>query len=180
LLETTMFCSSCGTNVQPGNTCPSCGVLAAQAASAAPPSEVGVRIGGYLLDVIPAIIAGLAVGWIPIIGAVILGFLLLAYWLLRDITGASLGKLILGLVVVKKDGSPSGVKERLLRNVPLAIGPSMLIIPLAGYALAPPIAGILVLTEAILLLAKKERLGDMLAGTTVVKKAAVKVRAAGA
>jgi len=106
-------------------------------------------------------------------------FVLLAYWLLRDITGASLGKLVLGLVVVKKDGTPSGTKERILRNLPLAIGPAMLIIPLAGYVIAPSVAGIIVLTEIVLLLAKQERLGDMLAGTTVIKKTAT-ARAAAA
>jgi uncharacterized RDD family membrane protein YckC len=138
-----------------------------------------MRIGGYLIDVIPTVLMGLVLGWIPIIGAVILGFVLLAYWLLRDITGASLGKLVLGLVVVKKDGTPSGTKERILRNLPLAIGPAMLIIPLAGYVIAPSVAGIIVLTEIVLLLAKQERLGDMLAGTTVIKKTAT-ARAAAA
>jgi uncharacterized RDD family membrane protein YckC len=140
--------------------------------SAGPVTDVGLRVGAYLIDVIPAILAGLAVGWIPIVGAVMLGFILFAYWLLRDITGSSIGKLVLGLRVVKKDGSPSGIKERILRNLPIAAGPGLLIIPLAGYAIAPPMAGILILTESVLLLAKNERLGDMLAGTTVVKKAA--------
>jgi uncharacterized RDD family membrane protein YckC len=49
----------------------------------------------------------------------------------------------------------------------------MLIIPFAGYAIAPVVAGLIILTETVLLLAKKERLGDMLAGTTVVKKSAI-------
>ena len=156
--------------------CPNCGARAGQATahrmSAGPVTDVGLRAGAYLIDVIPAILAGIAVGWIPIVGAVMLGFILLAYWLLRDITGSSLGKLVLGLRVVKKDGSPSGAKERILRNLPIAAGPCLLIIPLAGYAIAPPIAGILIVTEAVLLLAKKERMGDMLAGTTVIKRAA--------
>lgn len=141
---------------------------------ASPVTDVGLRAAGYLIDLIPAIVVGLAIGWIPIIGAVILGFVLFTYWLLRDITGSSIGKLILGLQVVKKDGFPSGIKERIVRNLPIAIGPAMLIIPLAGYVIAPPIAGILFLIEVVLLLAKKERLGDMLAGSTVVKKAAAK------
>lgn len=170
-----MFCSNCGNNLQ-GEFCPSCGARAGQAgiynAGASLGTDVGLRVGAYLLDVIPAILVGLAVGWIPLVGAIMLGFILLAYWLLRDITGSSMGKLILGLRVVGKDGSPSGPMQRVLRNLPIAVGPAMLIIPLAGYAIAPPVAGILILTEAVLLLAKKERLGDMLAGTTVVKKTA--------
>lgn len=170
-----MYCPNCGTNVQ-GEFCQSCGARAGASnynAGAGLATNVGLRVGAYLLDVIPAILAGLAVGWIPIIGAVMLGFILLAYWLLRDITGSSIGKLILGLKVVKKDGSPSGAMQRVLRNLTIAVGPALLIIPLAGYAIAPPITGVLILTEAVLLLAKRERLGDMLAGTTVVKKATV-------
>jgi uncharacterized RDD family membrane protein YckC len=89
--------------------------------------------------------------------------------LLRDLTGASLGKKALGLLVVKKDGTPSGTKERLLRNVPIAIGPAMLIIPLPDSIMARIIAGFLILIEAVLLFVKKERLGDMLAGTSVTK-----------
>ena len=175
-----MFCSSCGTNVE-GQFCPKCGLaVGGVAVPPAPdgvsvnlPEEVGLRCAAYLIDVIPAVIVGFMLGWIPIIGAIILGFILLAYWLLRDIAGGSLGKLVLGLKVVKKDGSESGPKERQLRNVTLAIGPSMLIIPFAGYAIAPVVAGLIILTETVLLLAKKERLGDMLAGTTVVKKSAI-------
>jgi len=171
-----MFCSNCGA-IMEGELCSSCGPsvgATASGTSVGPVTDVGLRAGGYLIDVIPSVLMGLAIGWIPIVGAVILGFLLLGYWLLRDITGSSIGKLILGLQVVKKDGTPSTAKERILRNLPIAIGPAMLIIPLAGYVIAPPIASILIVTEAVLLLAKKERLGDMLAGTTVVKKAGAK------
>ncbi len=165
-----MFCSSCGANVQ-GEFCETCGTRAGSVqSSAAPATDVGLRAGAYLLDVIPAILVGLVIGWIPIIGAVVAGLVLLAYWMLRDITGASIGKMLLGLQVVKKDGSPSGTGDRILRNLPIAVGPAMLIIPLAGYVIAPPIAAILILTETVLLLAKRERLGDMLAGTTVIRK----------
>ena len=172
------FCTNCGSVVPDASQyCGGCGAKAGQAtapvATTGPSTDVGLRTGAYLIDVIPAVIVSLAVGWIPIVGAIMVGFILLAYWLLRDITGSSLGKLVLGLTVVRKDGSPSGPKDRILRNLSIAIGPALLIIPLAGYAIAPPIAGILVLTEAVLLLSKKERLGDMLAGTTVVKKAAM-------
>jgi uncharacterized RDD family membrane protein YckC len=102
-----------------------------------------------LLDAIPAIVAGLLVGWIPVVGAIILGFIPLIYWLFRDIAGSSLGKLILGMKVVKKDGSPSAALQRMLRNLPIAFGPALLIIPLAGYVIAPVVAFILILTEAI-------------------------------
>ena len=167
-----MYCSVCGTPLQ-GTFCPACAARAQTAGQIGPATDVGLRVGAYLIDVIPAFIAGLIFGWIPIVGAMILGVVLGAYWLLRDIGGASIGKMLVGLVVVKKDGSPSVTSERILRNVPLCVGPALLMIPLMGYALAPPIAAILGLTEIILLLVKHERLGDMLAGTTVIKKTQV-------
>ena len=177
-----MTCGNCGVDAR-GDFCVNCGTKtdSSRLTLTPPATDVGLRAGGYLLDVIPAVIVGLAIGWIPIVGAVIAGFILLAYWLLRDVTGNSMGKLILGLQVVRKDGSPSTVRDRILRNLTIATGPALLIIPLAGYVIAPPVAGILILTETILLLAKKERLGDMLAGTTVVKKSTARnVVAAGA
>lgn len=171
-----MFCTNCGANSQ-GRFCQNCGAPTNHSdtnrGSEGQVTDVGLRIAAYLLDVIPAMIVGLAVGWIPIIGAILAGLILLTYWLLRDITGSSIGKRIVGLRVVRMDGSPSGAKGRILRNLPIAIGPGLLVIPLAGYALAPPVAGILILTEFVLLATKKQRLGDMLAGTTVVRKIAI-------
>src|SRR4051812_32141525 len=128
-----MFCTQCGANFE-GSFCPACGQRAGQttptgspmpagAFPAAIPVDVGSRCGAYLIDVIPAVMVAFALGWIPILGAVLDGFVLLAYWLLRDINGASLGKLALGLKVVKKDGSESGTRERLLRNLTLCVGP---------------------------------------------------------
>lgn len=178
-----MFCAICGNNVQ-GDVCANCGARIGQApapamvsstaglmASAVPATDVGLRAGAYLIDVIPAIIAAVVLGWIPILGGVLLGFILGAYWLLRDIKGASLGKMLLGLHVVRKDGAPSTEKQRILRNITIAAGPLLLVIPLGGLFIAPIVAFILIVTEIVLLLSKKERLGDMLAGTTVVKKA---------
>ena len=129
----------------------------------------GIRAAGYLIDVIPACILGLF-GMIPIIGVIIAGLLLLPYWLLRDITGRSLAKMLLGLEVVKKDGSPASMGARILRNLPIAIGPAFLIIPLLGYFIAPIVAVPLMLTEMIMLLTQGYRLGDRLAGTTVVRR----------
>lgn len=133
------------------------------------PADKGVRVAGYLIDVLPAIVLGLF-GLIPIIGPIIAGLLLAPYWLLRDITGSSLGKLILQTKVVGKDGQNASVGARIFRNLPLAIGPAFLVIPFAGYFLGPAIAGIIVITEAIMLLTQDERLGDRLAKTRVVKK----------
>ncbi len=132
-------------------------------------ANVGVRFAGYLIDVIPAMLLGL-VAIIPLIGIMVAGCLLAPYWLLRDIVGASLGKLALGLRVVQKDGQPASTKALILRNAPLALGPILMTIPLLGYLLGPPIAGIMILVEGISLMAQGERIGDRLAGTAVVRK----------
>jgi uncharacterized RDD family membrane protein YckC len=132
-------------------------------------ADKGLRAAGYLIDVLPAIVLGLF-GMIPMIGPIMAGLLLAPYWLLRDLTGASLGKLILKTRVVRKDCQPSAVGARVLRNLPLAIGPAFLIIPILGYVLGPAIAFIAVLVETILVLSNGERLGDRIAGTTVIKK----------
>ena len=132
-------------------------------------ADRGLRVAGYLLDVLPAMVLGLF-GMIPIIGPIIAGLLLAPYWLLRDITGASLGKLLLGMRVVRKDGRPASTGAKILRNVPLAIGIAFLIIPVLGYLLGPAVATIVVMTEGILILTQGERLGDRIAGTTVVRK----------
>lgn len=131
--------------------------------------EKWVRVAGYLIDVIPAMFLGL-VGLIPIAGAIFAGLLLTPYWLLRDVFGASLGKLLLGSKIVQKDGSPAHVGARVMRNLPLMIGPALLVIPFAGYILGPMVAGIVILVEGILVLGDGSRLGDRLAGTKVVKR----------
>ena len=140
------------------------GLEAAQVAA-----DKGIRVAGYLIDVLPAIVLGLF-ALIPIMGPIMAGLLLTPYWLLRDITGSSLGKLILRTMVVRKDGQPASTGARILRNLPLALGPAFLIIPFLGYFLAPATAGVTVLVEAIMLLSQGERVGDRIAGTTVVKK----------
>jgi uncharacterized RDD family membrane protein YckC len=129
----------------------------------------GIRAAGYLIDLIPACILALF-GMIPLLGPIIAGLLLLPYWLFRDITGGSLAKMLLGLAVVKKDGSPATIGARILRNLPLAVGPGLLIIPLLGYVLAPVVAFLLVCTEVVMLVTQGNRLGDRLAGTTVVRR----------
>ena len=134
-----------------------------------PAAQLGLRAGGYLIDVIPACVMGL-LGLIPIFGPIMAGLVLAPYWLFRDVAGASLGKLVLGMRIVNRDGQPASTGARILRNVPLAIGPAFLIIPFLGYILGPAIAGLVVLTETVLLATGGERLGDRLASTSVVKK----------
>jgi len=129
----------------------------------------GQRIGGYLLDVLVVMPIAL-INLIPILGQVLWGIFGGCYWLLRDITGNSAGKMMLGLKVISKDGSQATASQRILRNAPLAAGMFLFVIPIVGVAIAPFISLPLVLIEIIMLLANGERLGDKLAGTMVVKK----------
>lgn len=140
---------------------------------ASPVSQVtadkGIRVAGYFLAVLPTLLV-LFVAWIPIIGLMLAGLILLPYWLLRDVTGASLGKILLGLEVMGKDGQPATAGARILRNVPLIFGPACAFIPFLGYIFAGPVAFIVTLVEGTMLLSQGERLGDRLAKTTVIRK----------
>jgi uncharacterized RDD family membrane protein YckC len=140
--------------------------------STTPPQMVAdkwVRTAGYLIDILPTLLT-IPFAWLPFIGIVLAGVFLTPYWLLRDITGASLGKLLLGLRVVGRDGRPATVGGRIIRNLPLALGPSCMLVPFLGYIFAGPVAGVVVLVEGVMLLSQGERLGDRLARTRVVRK----------
>src|SRR5262249_36121686 len=108
--------------------------------------------------------------WIPLIGHVLCALILTPYWLLRDINGASLGKTILGLRVVQADGSESTTNQRITRNIPIALGPALMIVPFAGFIAGPGLWFIVLVVEAVLTVAQGQRLGDKLAGTIVVRK----------
>ncbi len=128
-----------------------------------------LRVAGYLIDVVPAVILGL-VALIPVVGIIIAGLLLTPYWLLRDVGGASLGKVLLGMRIVMQDGQPASTGARVLRNLTLIPAPLCMIIPLIGYILVIPVASVVILVEGIMLLSQGSRLGDKLAGTVVVRK----------
>jgi uncharacterized RDD family membrane protein YckC len=133
------------------------------------PADVGVRILGYLIDVVPIVIVSIVLSFIPILGPMLAGLLGIAYWLLRDIVGASLGKKLLGTCVFLKDGSEAPKGKLVLRNVTLALPYAAMLIPLLGYVLGPLVSVIVGIVELVMLITKKERLGDMLANTAVFK-----------
>lgn len=138
--------------------------------SAAPiVADKWARVAGYFIDLIPAVVLGL-VAMIPVIGLIMAGLLLGPYWLLRDIGGASLGKLALGMRVVSQNGQPASKGARVLRNLPLIAAPLCMLIPILGYVLVLPVGAIVLLVEGIMLLSQGSRLGDKMAGTVVVKK----------
>jgi uncharacterized RDD family membrane protein YckC len=90
----------------------------------------------------------------------------LAYYVLLEGTvGATLGKLLLGLRVVKTDGSRTDLRASLIRNV-------MRIVDFLPFIY---IVGMI----AIGVSEKKQRLGDRVAGTGVVRAVTVAAAAAG-
>tara|TARA_R110002167_G_scaffold148524_1_gene341487 strand:+ start:12474 stop:13163 length:690 start_codon:yes stop_codon:yes gene_type:complete len=135
----------------------------------------GIRVVAYIIDcLLTMILAPLIL--VPILGQMLIGILLFFYWLLRDVGGASPGKLILGLQVVNDSGDPFRVGPRILRNALLSIGPLLFCIPVIGIFIGAPIAILMVLVEAGMLLITGNRIGDMLGGTSV--KLVPKVRLA--
>lgn len=83
----------------------------------------------------------------------LLGFLY--YWLLETYLGATLGKLALGLRVVMEDGSPCTLTASLIRNLLRVIDGILFYLLGAIFIWTSP---------------AKQRLGDRLAKTYVVKK----------
>jgi len=80
----------------------------------------------------------------------------LAYYVvLEALTGRTLGKMIMGLEVVRLDGEPYGLTACLIRNV-LRIIDGLPVLYLVGLI-------------SVAVTSKKQRLGDLAAGTLVVE-----------
>jgi len=93
-------------------------------------------------------------------GAVlVIGFAL--YVLLPSFTGGTVGKLLVGIRVVTPDGSPAGLDKHLVRWLLLIVDDFPYVLPgLVGFVLVLSTQG-------------HRRLGDLAAGTYVVRKDAV-------
>lgn len=115
----------------------------------APVASAGARIGAYLIDVILMVL----VGWVPILGLLVV----VAYLLMRDalpfLDGQSIGKKLVGIRAVDENGAAltGNYGPSVIRNV-------VLIIPFFP------------LVELIVLLTNSEtrRLGDQWGKTRVV------------
>jgi len=128
---------------------------------------VGLRFVAVLIDsillgilgyLIAAVTGGTTASGFELQGApafflFLLGFLY--YWLLETYLGGTLGKLILGMRVVMEDGSPVNLKAALIRNL----------LRFIDGLLAYLVGAIFIWTSP-----EKQRLGDRLAKTFVVKK----------
>ncbi len=112
---------------------------------------------------------GLVIYFVPVVGP-ILGS---AYRMMRDGfgNGAGLGKWLLGLKVVDhRTGATCQMKASLLRNLPLTIGFLLSIVPVLGHAASLAFVVFLAKVELLMILfsSSRRRLGDHLAGTSVV------------
>jgi uncharacterized RDD family membrane protein YckC len=181
-----MHCSTCGAPLGASDKfCQKCGALAqlsagtgagipvpaqniAITAAAGQPEDKGRRVGAFLIDIVPAIILA-ALNLLPLVGHFVSSTVIAAYWLLRDINEASPGKMVLGSRVVSANGSPATTGQKIGRNITLALPGLISAIPL-GFLFAIPLALLFFFTEVVMLLVTGNRLGDKLAGTTVVRR----------
>ncbi len=124
----------------------------------------GAFIDGIILVPIYFVL-GFALAFMPMLAGLVTGLVGAAWWLLRDAKGVSIGKKVMNLEVISKDGSPATQDQLMKRNFTLAGGMAISGIPVVGLA-----GSAINLVECILLLAKGERYGDTMANTMVVKK----------
>lgn len=130
-------------------------------------APAGTRVSAVLIDLLPTFLV-VPIIWIPIFGQIIGGFLLFAYWLLRDMFGRSLGKKAMGLKIQNSVGDPPSTGSLIMRNLPFGICYLLSMIPFVGYMFLGG-AFIVDLIELILVLTNNERMGDRIAKTVVIK-----------
>lgn len=123
-------------------------------------ADVGRRLGAAFIDA-AVVLTFVAVAWTTGVRLVLV--LAAAYLLLRDaLAGQSMGKLLLGLVVVELEtGRPASLHGSVKRN-------ALLLLPGAN------VAAIFLETRTILTDPQGQRLGDRLAQTQVVEGAGVR------
>jgi uncharacterized RDD family membrane protein YckC len=85
--------------------------------------------------------------------------------LLKDVV-VSPGKRLVGVRVADREGDPAGRGRKVVRNVTLAGAPKLMGVPILGS-----LSAVICAAEMALVLANRERLGDRLAGTTIVRRA---------
>lgn len=129
-------------------------------------ASVGKRILARVVDGLVAWALALVLPPLGIIAG--LAYLAVADGIQR---GQSLGKMVFGLEVLRADGSPCDLKSSVYRNLPFELALIFAAIPVLGWILLI-LAGIpILLIELWLVVADHEgsRLGDRIAGTTVVE-----------
>src|SRR5579884_4474531 len=174
--DTAAFCPNCGTSLAASGAAPITGAVPAGSAIPTAPTsysgqteDVGRRVVAFLIDVVPILLLSL-LHLLPVFGWMLYGLLHALWWLLRDMNGASPGKSVIGCYVASANGGPSTTGQRILRNLPLAIPGFLGVIPLIGVVLEFFLALAIFAIEALMLLTTGRRIGDRIAGTTVLRK----------
>ena len=124
------------------------------------PVGVGPRIVAGIIDVVILIVVMVPLTLIAGQGLgtqLVISLIGIAYFIVMEATqGATIGKKVMGLKVVKKDGSAISWQESVIRNLLRIVDglPAFYIVGIVCIALTP----------------NKQRVGDMAANTLVVKK----------
>ena len=166
------FCTSCGNKIGGVNSQPMQSTPTPTRAPGQTASLAGVGVGLRAVAAILDSLVFMLIGWImagmfgttsssgfelsgaPFFVLMLLGFLY--YVVFEGTLGATPGKLVIGLRVVKTDGSKCGISSSIIRNL-LRIVDALPFLYLLGI--------ILIVSSK-----HKQRLGDRLAGTMVVKR----------
>ena len=124
------------------------------------PVGVGLRIVAGIIDVIIMMLITIPLSFIAgtsVAANLGVGLIGLVYFIVMEATkGATVGKMAMGLKVVKTDGSAISWQESVIRNL-LRIVDALPVFYIVGIA-------------CIALTSNKQRVGDMAASTLVVKK----------
>jgi len=134
----------------------------------------------FLAALIDGIVAGV-LSLVPLVGFLAGGVYTLTkdgimYELTKNLEykGRSIGKKLLRLTVVRLDGGPVDLRVSAKRNLTLALGGLIGIVPLLGWVIGPFVSLVLGVVELLLVLGDPlgRRLGDKWAGTQVVAETA--------
>ncbi len=135
-------------------------------------ADIGKRFVAALIDGVLSSVVGMV---IPVVG----GLVGAAYMLVRDgldvdfMKERSLGKQFMKLRPVRTDGKPMDIATSVRRNIPFAIGPLIMVIPILGWVVGPIVALAIAAIEVVLIVTDPEgrRLGDKFADTKVIEVA---------
>jgi len=137
----------------------------------------------FIAALIDGIISSILI-YIPILGALVgavytLTKDVIAYEITKntDFKNRSIGKRIMGLEIVSLEGKDIDWTISIKRNLPLAIGSILAIVPVLGWALGGIVGAVVGIIECVLVLTDNEgrRMGDRLANTQVVSSEAKQV-----
>ncbi len=136
----------------------------------------------FLAAVIDGVIGGILAFVLPVIGVLLsVAYILLKDGVMYQITkddqwrNKSIGKKIMNLRVISLDGATVDMAVSAKRNIPLAIGSAIAVIPIIGWVLGPIVAVVFAIIELVLFMTdeKGQRFGDRWANTQVINDSAV-------